>query len=46
MIEEIAPGEKRPVKIKAVANPHGKQKKIARGDKPGKSAKKPHPPAP
>jgi hypothetical protein len=42
MIEEIAPGEKRTVKFQAVRHAHRKQKKVTRGDKPGKSVEKPH----
>jgi hypothetical protein len=45
MIEKIAPGKKHPVKLQAVRDARGKNKKIARGDKPGKSVKKPHPQA-
>jgi hypothetical protein len=42
MIDKIASRKKRPVKLQAFRHARGKKKKVTRGDKPGKSAKKPY----
>jgi hypothetical protein len=46
MKRKISFWKKRPIKLQAVRDARRKKEKVTRGDKPGKSAKKPPPPTP